>query len=73
MYILKKLEELDSYLRAMKGVDGKDKAEEALEAVHRFYLLFQDGLTWEEIKQHLEKGCKCPQIKSKKEFERLGG
>lgn len=42
---------------------------DAITALRWVIDMIEDGLTWEEIKQHLEEGCECHQIKSINEFE----
>ena len=35
--------------------------------------MIEDGLNWQTIREHLKQGCDCQEVKSKQEFEKLGG
>jgi len=54
------------YLQAIKKPFNQ---RDAIATLRWLIDLIEDGLTWEEVKQHLEEGCHCQQIKSIKEFE----
>lgn len=36
-----------------------------IESLREFLRLYEDGLSWEEIKNHLKFGCDCKEIKGK--------
>lgn len=57
--------EIYDYLHAKKPFEERD----AIVTLRWVIDMKEDGLTWEEIEQHLEEGCHCLQIKSIKEFE----
>ena len=44
---------------------------EAVETLQWVIRMVEDGLDWQTIRQHLEEGCNCPQVKSKEELEKI--
>lgn len=69
--MLKILEKLYQKLQTKdRGRQG-----EALGLLKEFVDLYEDGLEWKGkhgIREHLTKGCSCPQVKNKEEFEKGG-
>jgi len=56
MYLIDLLGRVNDYL---EGTISKVDKYNRIETVREFLRLKEDGLSWTEIKQHLEEGCHC--------------
>ncbi|MBA7617665.1 hypothetical protein ES703_24981 [subsurface metagenome] len=47
-------------------LEEKGEASSYMEFIREFLRLYEDRLTWKQIKDHLTKGCNCEEVKGKR-------
>lgn len=69
-YLVNLLRKLHFFL---EGNTGQIDKFNRLETLREFLRLYEDGLTWLEIRQHLESGCHCQEVTGKRAKDLLEG
>ena len=65
------LKQIYDYL--LDSESGKNEVRQinSIGGLREFLRLYEDGLTWKEIKDHLEKGCHCKELKGEEAHQAL--